>query len=222
MKPTKGMPWAFPDPELAARPSSKSDHDRQSQPASLRRDSLGGTSVASSHYTADSRGVTIASMAGTRRLEDDSLPRPPPPPPADDGTQPMSLGHDGHSSSSLSGLGHGQHHHHHHHHHQLHHRQLATLNSEPGSPAAGNTPYSRTPELRVSHKLAERKRRSEMKGLFEELRMILPSDGRVSKSSKWEILTKGMLTQYPLPAPLRHFFLLSPYAQLSLILSLLA
>jgi hypothetical protein len=79
------------------------------------------------------------------------------------------------------------------HHHSMQHRSVTSLQAtEHGSPATpGSGNYSRTPELRVSHKMAERKRRSEMKSLFDELNTILPNSPG-GKSSKWEILTKGM------------------------------
>ncbi|CAJ0546239.1 Ff.00g097120.m01.CDS01 [Fusarium sp. VM40] len=77
------------------------------------------------------------------------------------------------------------------HHHSMQHKQLSDLQAEEGNGATGNQPYSRTPELRVSHKLAERKRRTEMKELFDQLRDLMPQE-RGSKASKWEILTKAI------------------------------
>lgn len=73
----------------------------------------------------------------------------------------------------------------------MQHRSVTSLqninHAEALALSSGN--YSRTPELRISHKMAERKRRSEMKNLFDELNNILPNSPG-SKSSKWEILTK--------------------------------
>ena len=78
------------------------------------------------------------------------------------------------------------------HHHSLQSNQMGKLDEDSVMSAEDSAqPYSRTPALRVSHKMAERKRRSEMKDLFENLRSQIPSN-QGSKSSKWEILTKGI------------------------------
>ncbi|KAF2750774.1 hypothetical protein M011DRAFT_396349, partial [Sporormia fimetaria CBS 119925] len=76
------------------------------------------------------------------------------------------------------------------HHHSMQHPAISNLQNADHAAASGGS-YSRTPELRYGHKMAERKRRSEMKNLFDELNSILPG-GAGTKSSKWEILTKGM------------------------------
>lgn len=90
------------------------------------------------------------------------------------------------------------------HHHSMQHKQLSDLQAEEANGLPGSQPYSRTPELRVSHKLAERKRRTEMKELFDQLRDLMPQE-RGSKASKWEILTKGELLTHILlfSSPLR-------------------
>ncbi|KAG8530750.1 uncharacterized protein KY384_004107 [Bacidia gigantensis] len=75
------------------------------------------------------------------------------------------------------------------HHHSLNSKRISGTSGDGDSPET-STPYSRTPALRASHKLAERKRRTEMKHLFDRLRDQIPAS-HGSKSSKWEILTKA-------------------------------
>lgn len=117
-------------------------------------------SVASSHLTTESRYP-----AGQRRL--------------DEGVPP-DVRRNSRASSEFAST----------HHHSLQTRPLGEQPTEEGGSPNNGQPYSRTPELRVSHKLAERKRRTEMKELFENLRDLMPQE-RGSKASKWEILTKG-------------------------------
>jgi hypothetical protein len=164
-EPTKGQAWAFPEEEVqrmpsAARPSEEVGSSRQG--TSFYDDSR-RNSLADS--IASSQYTTESRLpAGQRRLEDGF---------------PVDYPQRASSEFQVST-----------HHHSLQNRQIGDLqNGDEGSPTS-STPYSRTPELRVSHKLAERKRRMEMKDLFDNLRN-LQSVERGAKASKWEILTKG-------------------------------
>ncbi|CAL3966275.1 hypothetical protein PZA11_002982 [Diplocarpon coronariae] len=162
-EPTRGQAWAFPEEEVQRMPSAARPSDELgSRPAASCYDDSRRNSYADS--VASSQYTAESRLpVGQRRLDDAAL-------------------SDYHQESSEYQVST--------HHHSLQHRQVSELQGEGDSPNSAQ-PYSRTPELRVSHKLAERKRRLEMKDLFDNLR-TLQSVERGAKASKWEILSKAI------------------------------
>lgn len=162
-KPTQGFAWAFPDSAIPEEERRGSDSGESSTHNPSRQNSFAASSVRSSIFSNDSHlpmGQRRFTEHGNSVLAEEYERR------ADMIAEPSTT-----------------------HHHSLQHRTISGLQHE-GLNAQGIGNYSRTPELRVSHKLAERKRRSEMKDLFEDLNKAVPQNGG-TKASKWEILTKG-------------------------------
>lgn len=179
-EPTKGQAWAFPEEEIQRLPSAASQSFVDSRRSSI------ADSLASSQFTTESRMPN-----GQRRFDDQASSRLGPIDGPDDNvdyrqSQRLSGASGEYASGEYASGEYPTTHH-----HALQHKQLDDLQAETGSMHAGSQPYSRTPELRISHKLAERKRRTEMKELFEQLRDLMPQE-RGSKASKWEILTKAI------------------------------
>ena len=160
-EPTPGQAWAFPEEPVERLPSA-------ARPSAENLNRHGSSFLDDSRRSSTSTQYTTESRlpVGQRRLEDGIA--------SDYQRQSRAS-----SEFQVS-----------HHHHSFQHKAVSDLQSDAGSPGSINQPYSRTPELRVSHKLAERKRRTEMKELFDNLRDMMPQE-RGSKASKWEILTKG-------------------------------
>ena len=65
----------------------------------------------------------------------------------------------------------------------------STTSLDSQSSRRSSTASTRSEDHRLSHKLAERKRRKEMKDVFDGLKDVLPPG--VPKSSKWEILNEA-------------------------------
>lgn len=165
--PVAGQAWAGPFGEDDRGPphhaSSIADSSRKTSFLDSRRNSIAES------FTSNVSQLTTESALprGQRRLDEG---------------YPESYTPKGHNSTDLATT----------HHHQLKHKQLGDVMDQDGaSPGGSSQPYSRTPELRVSHKLAERKRRDEMKQLYDTLRDLMPQE-RGNKASKWEILSKAI------------------------------
>ncbi|KAK9472596.1 uncharacterized protein V1510DRAFT_128702 [Dipodascopsis tothii] len=67
--------------------------------------------------------------------------------------------------------------------------RMSSRSMDMDADSTGIGPYSRSPELRQTHKIAERKRRRDMSLLYDDLKKILPDDKSL-KTSKHEVLVR--------------------------------